>query len=315
MKRIVSILLAVAILAAVAVVSVSAYSVTDEGIPNVQEAVENYKNGADPFNPPVPFELKRYYFLMPNGSNGMLGDDPEKDSFGKFAPTWYNDYAVVAGIYWWDTNKLDPDAWAGYAALKTDVEDVYYADVPDFVTGLVWNNGVDGGMDQTAEIYTKAAQTVNIGAQWYDPYESPNYPDGIPEEEGFDGMIWVVDPDIAEINEVSLKQTCGGDWFYYYGDRCFGTVKGGEADLEANCLSDDHEHNAVVVADADLDGKVSVMDATEIQLALAQFIEPLSEQAAKNADADGDGKVTVMDATEIQLVLAKFKEDYGANQK
>ncbi len=59
-----------------------------------------------------------------------------------------------------------------------------------------------------------------------------------------------------------------------------------------------------VVGDVDLDGKLSVMDATEIQLVLAQFKEWENESCEKLADIDGDAKVSVMDATEIQLILA-----------
>lgn len=59
------------------------------------------------------------------------------------------------------------------------------------------------------------------------------------------------------------------------------------------------------MGDADGDGKTTVMDATEIQLALAQF-STISEISTMLADVDRDGKVTVMDATEIQLFLAKM---------
>ncbi len=62
-----------------------------------------------------------------------------------------------------------------------------------------------------------------------------------------------------------------------------------------------------VFGDTDLDGVVSVMDATEIQLVLALTKSWVSEDANANADFDKDGVVSVMDATEIQLVLAGLR--------
>ncbi len=60
------------------------------------------------------------------------------------------------------------------------------------------------------------------------------------------------------------------------------------------------------VGDADLDGKVTVMDATEIQMSVATIIT-LSAEAALCGDVDGDGRVSVMDATAIQMHLAQVK--------
>ncbi len=57
--------------------------------------------------------------------------------------------------------------------------------------------------------------------------------------------------------------------------------------------------------DVDMDGKVSVMDATAIQLHLAHMAM-VSEAQQKLADTDNDGKVSVMDATQIQLSIAQL---------
>ena len=59
------------------------------------------------------------------------------------------------------------------------------------------------------------------------------------------------------------------------------------------------------VGDADLDGVVSVMDATEIQMGAASIIT-LSAEANLCADVDGDDAVSVMDATAIQMHFAKI---------
>ena len=64
------------------------------------------------------------------------------------------------------------------------------------------------------------------------------------------------------------------------------------------------EPPAVVRGDADLDGTVSVMDSTEIQMYCAQK-KDLSDQAKLNAEVDDDAIVSVMDATKIQLFIAQ----------
>lgn len=63
-----------------------------------------------------------------------------------------------------------------------------------------------------------------------------------------------------------------------------------------------------VRGDADLDGMVSVMDATEIQLHLADLTQ-MNDNAKEIANVDGDDKLSVMDATKIQLFLAQKVEE------
>ncbi|MBQ8058027.1 MAG: starch-binding protein [Ruminococcus sp.] len=55
--------------------------------------------------------------------------------------------------------------------------------------------------------------------------------------------------------------------------------------------------------DADKDGRVTIMDATTIQLYLAQLPVDMN---ADNADADTNGDINIMDATTIQLYLANI---------
>ncbi len=333
MKRLISILLAVMLVASCAVVA-SAYGWEDPDILTVDEAVADHESlyGEE-------VATNRYYFLMPNGKNGDLGDDDSVDEvtgeplghYGEFAPTWFVEWeegktaTATAGIYWWDSGVADPAAWVGYLPSGQDENDpyVFYADVPQAATTIIWNNAVDGGMDSSQPIYYCAAQSINIPSEYYDPGESPNYPDGT---ESFDNMIFVIDPDLISINELSLKQTCGGEWYYYYGNGCYGFTPDG---TEADCCRDDHfdeegnhvipEHDPIpepvlpkveptfVLGDVDGDGVVSVMDATEIQMVLAQMKEWAYDQAEAAADFDGDGVASVMDATEIQMVQAGLK--------
>ena len=145
----------------------------------------------------------RYYFYLPN--------------------KWVNELTSQAGIYWWEgTDKHDPEpGWPGVPAMKGDAEGVYYYDVPQDVTSVVWNNYLDGGMDKTQPQYTAAKQTLNIGTEYYDEGESDLYPDGL--YEGFDEMIYVIDFTKGEgANELSGKDTVVGEWYYYYGNGEYG---------------------------------------------------------------------------------------------
>lgn len=65
------------------------------------------------------------------------------------------------------------------------------------------------------------------------------------------------------------------------------------------------EPSDYILGDVDNDGVLSVMDATAIQMHLAQII-PLADEQISKGDADGDGVVSVMDATEIQLFKAQL---------
>ncbi len=60
------------------------------------------------------------------------------------------------------------------------------------------------------------------------------------------------------------------------------------------------------VGDCDSDGAVTVMDATKIQMYLAQSAQ-FTNAEKQVADVDNDGKVTVMDATSVQLTLAQLE--------
>ncbi|MBQ8058041.1 MAG: hypothetical protein IJ275_06890 [Ruminococcus sp.] len=60
-----------------------------------------------------------------------------------------------------------------------------------------------------------------------------------------------------------------------------------------------------ILGDVDFDGRLSIFDATSIQLHLA-LIEVLSPDQQKVADVDGDGVISIFDATLIQCELAEL---------
>lgn len=297
--------------------SASAYSWNDPDIMTVDEAVAEYESDTG-----SEVETFRYYFLMPNGYNGERGDD------GDYGETWYTKLVDgtpatnTAGIYWWGSDVADPDGWIGYLPSGVDENDpdVYYADVPQAVTTIIWNNGIDGGMDIEDPIYYCSAQTVNIPCEYYDSGESPNYPDGT---ENFDEMIFVITPDLIYTGDWSLKQTCDGEWYYYYGNGCYGFTENGDED---DCLRDDHydasgnhlgKHEAPTVAPTKAPTVAPTSAPTQNPIVDSQYVIAGADEKDPSkingqvhgymGDADGDGEASVMDATEIQLQVARLK--------
>lgn len=63
--------------------------------------------------------------------------------------------------------------------------------------------------------------------------------------------------------------------------------------------------SAPIIGDTDLDGKITIKDATELQLHIAKLKDLTSEQLLA-ADVDHDGLNTIKDVTLIQLYLANL---------
>lgn len=341
MKKFVSILLAVMLVASL-VVTVSAYSVyTDEFTTTSDDAIKAYEEANS-----VTVETRKYLFQMPNGSNGPVAtgdvfyevkeEDPETGEqhvvdtvlvckAGDHAPTWYNDYTQGAGVYWWGSAEAVPDAWAGYRAMVEDADQsIYYVNMPKKVVAFVWNNGVDGGMDSSDPIYYMAAQTSDVAAEYPDAGEYESMPEGAAS---FDNCIFIVNPDSVDVNALSHKMTCGGTWYFYYENGCYGeyaTTSANFKSVEENCCNPDHfdaegKHVGFKPAveylrgDYNQDGNVSIMDATRVQNILAKLYTETDEAMLVGVDADGDGKLSIMDATRIQNVLAKIKNMDGTD--
>ena len=64
-----------------------------------------------------------------------------------------------------------------------------------------------------------------------------------------------------------------------------------------------------ILGDVDMDKKISVMDATSIQMYKALMMN-LSEDQLTRADTDKDSKVSVMDATKIQMLVAQLIDSF-----
>ncbi len=226
-------------------------------------------------------ETNRYYFLMPNGKNGT-----KSDINYSYEPSWYNESTTTAGVYWWDSGIADPAIFPGYSIEKSEAQDVFYADLPKEINQVLWNNFVFISFD-----------TIDNPENAYVRYTSDC---SLPHSES-EEMIYVIDPDLTKILEPSGMRICSGEWYYYYGNGCYGTLEGGTT---TDCIRDDHDHS--ILGDVDEDFKLSVLDATYIQKVIA-LLTTFTEYQNRKADVDNDGEVSVLDATAIQKLLANIQ--------
>ena len=200
----------------------------------------NNSDNLGEFIPPEGLDTNRYYFYMPQ--------------------EWCNEYTDTAGLYWWDVRDITgfPDdefilPWPGYKANKSDEENIFYVDCPKEVECIIWNNYIDGGYDKYAEIYQKAEQSKNVPTEYYSDGDSDTYTTEFFEyiEESFygdktalgeyadnffmeeeygcgmsftmDNMIYIIDLTMTDVSELGGKHTCLGEWYFYYGNREYGT--------------------------------------------------------------------------------------------
>lgn len=334
MKKIISILLAVMLVVSVTAIVANAYSVNDPDAPDMDAALEAAGNP----------DTNRYYFQMPNGRTGGVADDDVYLNYedgtqeliiakGEKAPSWFNDFTDGAGIYWWG-GPAACSGWAGYKAHVDDADqNIFYADVPSVVTMFVWNNGVDGGEDKSQDIYYKAAQIVDLPCEYPDPDEFDTIPEG---DDSFDGYIYIVDPNQVSINEFSKKQTCGGLWYVYYGNGCYGSYTEDSANfksVEENCVNPDHfdENGNHVGFHKDEPTEPTPTEPTPTEPAPTEPTptepaptepaptepaptEPIIIDDGTRGDADGDGERTIFDVTLIQRHLADLSLDTTLNE-
>lgn len=182
-------------------------------------------------------DTNRYYFLMPNGKNGNVGDDENGEYYGEYPPNWYNIYNEVPSVYWWGTGQVDPEEWYGFTLENGDSDNVFYGDVPVDAAFVIFNNSIKGGMEYDDPSNDFGMTTLDVYCEFYGEGENETYPDGV---DSFENMIFVVDPDSNEETELYNRYTADGEWYYYYGNGCYGIDENGESDVAACCIRDDH---------------------------------------------------------------------------
>lgn len=234
MKKIISIFLVLLMLVLMFSFSFStyAYSTSDDLAKFANEAIKEYDKENDVNTPTYT-----YYFLKPDGKSGLKPNDESK-----FAPSWdFEEYTIGGpGIYWHSTKNVpNPDSWCGYKfdSLVEETSNVYKCTVPQSVSSIIINNGFDSPIDNK-ELSEHAFHSIEIPSTYYAEGENPYIPEGT---DNFDNMIWVVDPDSIISDEITSAPICGGHWFYYYGNECFGTVKN-PSHPEKCCMNKAHNH-------------------------------------------------------------------------
>lgn len=65
------------------------------------------------------------------------------------------------------------------------------------------------------------------------------------------------------------------------------------------------KNNTILLGDVDGDAKITIMDASEIQMVIAQRKPDFKDITV--ADVDGDSRISIFDATAIQMQLAKIE--------
>lgn len=153
-KKLLSILLAGTM--AASVVSASAFAAG---------AAEPTGHGT--YTPSAGVETYKYYFALPG--------------------QWTNDTTKVnndaPGLYWWSAPD-DPDTkfghgWPGYELDKESGEGVgdnlYSINAPKLASILVFNNYLDGGMDNTQPIFKDALQCQNKNVEFYCEGDADTY--------------------------------------------------------------------------------------------------------------------------------------------
>ena len=162
------------------------------------------------FYPPQDVECNRYFFQMP----------VDVVDNNKVVHNWYTFNNATATCYWWDGDQACESWQMGYQMKASGLDNIYYIDVPTAVGTIIFNNGIDGGTapaegEEAGPNWGKNYQTVNIGSEYYEPNENPNYPEGTTS---FNNMIYIVDVNNMEVNEYSGASTYGGEWKYLHED-------------------------------------------------------------------------------------------------
>lgn len=240
-KKLISMLLSIAMVLSVAVV----------GISGVYAAIDSDGH----YVPSEGTATKRLYFVMP--------ESWKNEKFG----------ADSAGIFWWNGTdacvsngeSLQAAPWPGYKMQVYDADaNIFYIDIPSDVPNILFNNYLNGGeREEDAETgkvtfefgeeqFKAAMQTKDMSCQYYSAGDDDYYDNMLDGEfwakaeaafDGddktflgnfkdnffidtdfelgismtFDNMIFVIDPENYDVNERSGKVSYGGEYYFFYG--------------------------------------------------------------------------------------------------
>lgn len=122
---------------------------------------------------PVPDGVQMPKRVMDNNGQPGNAEHPDWDGYYRIyyfrAPAeWlknaqYKEEGYEIGFYWY-YGEESGGAWPGVAATKLNLEgyeDVYYAIAPSYANNIIWNNGINGGLE-TEENFDPAKKKAAI---------------------------------------------------------------------------------------------------------------------------------------------------------
>ena len=174
-----------------------------------------YKGGI--YDGPYKGRKLRYYFAMPS--------------------EWKTFTNAKACAYWWEGTDKCTNWQHSYQMKSTSIErqdgtKVYYIDVSDDVSNIIFSNGIDVGTgtgEDTSPNWGKSYQTNNISLEGYTRDESSVFPDGI---ENFNNLVYVVNTNDTSINQENGSVVFNGEWYYLHTDGSWDDKAGSQYQLE-----------------------------------------------------------------------------------
>ena len=252
MKRLISVLLSLVILISTTTISFSAitYRPTDSytvslDTPTCEEAIVACGGSLD--------DTQRIYFQLPKTVSGN-----EMDT------TWINhfnstdlglDYCQVCAYWWQGFGSKWPDgtgiSWVGYRTKLVDIENrIYEATIPNDTSIMVWNNGVNGGMDNTKEVFYNARQLKDSSLMGASDGDYNTLPEGSPNSKNMDGCIQIINYNDYVVNPLTGVKNYGAEYYVYYGDGCYGyypTTSDNFYGKYAACMNPEHHHINTII--------------------------------------------------------------------
>ena len=228
MKKIISILLAVMLVVSVSAVSFGAYN--SDGDYSILSPGSSY----------APSDSYTVDANTPYCEDAILADggslDDTQTLYFQAPADWANQFNTFEGpdddepymhvcIYWWSGIGSAGVKWCGFQTHLVDKEyRIYAAKLPNDggTPVVVWNNGVNGGMDESKEIFTYARQIMDLNIEGAYEGDYDSLPEGSPTQDDFDGCISVMDYTRSQINSLTGFPNYGTTWYIYYGQGCFG---------------------------------------------------------------------------------------------
>lgn len=201
-----------------------------------------------------------------------------------------------------DLISIGDEAFAYCGSLKSIV-------IPDSVTSIGECAFVDCGSLALVKMPDNLTSIGRSAFAWCKSLKSITIPKGVTSIVGY---VFVCCLDLESITIPKGMTSVGRSAF-----ECCESLKnvfydGGESQWNDILIGVNNEHltNATIhynymLGNIDGDGDITIMDATAIQLHIAQLC-PIPDERLECGDTDKDGEVSIMDATQIQLFIAQL---------